>query len=178
MQIVRGVLSHDLGLKFLSSTVNMFFSAQDFIKFLKNIKEYIDYEFIDVTTENDKWPVAKIGDITLQLVHYKSVSEAQEDWNRRKVRINWDKLFIIMNDRNGCTENELKEFEELDYENKVFFTCNKAWSEKYKSAFYISKSEVNDGVQTVKVMTSFVSRWGWHRVVDEFDYAGFFKKNL
>lgn len=173
-----GVLSHDLNLQFLSPTINMFFSAQDFIKFLNNIRAYLQYEFVDITTENDSWPVAKVGDIYLQLVHYKSVLDAQQAWDRRKERINWNKICVIMNDRNGCTEKELIEFEKLNYKNKIFLTCNKEWCKKYKCAYYISKSEVNNdnGQQTVKTIPSYVPKLGWHRVIDEFDYIEFFNK--
>lgn len=171
-----GVLSHDLRLQFLSPTINLYFSAQDFIKFIKNMKEYLRYEFVDVTTEDDIWPVAKLGDLTLQLVHYENVYEAEKAWNRRKSRINWDKMCFIMNDRNGCTEEELRQFDSLNFKNKIFFTCNKEWAEKYKSAFYISKSEANKGRTTVKTITGFTPKWGWHRVVDEFNYIDFFNK--
>ncbi len=173
-----GVIMHDLKQRFNSPTVNMFFSSDDFIKFLKNINYYLDCTMKDITCADDKWPVAKLGDITLQLVHYRSVSEAQEAWNRRRKRIVWDNIFVIMNDRNGCTEDNLKEFEKINFR-KAFLTCNKAWVEKYKCAYYISKSEVNgENAGKVRTITGYIPKWGFHRLVDEFDYVSFLNGEL
>lgn len=169
-----GVLSHDLGLQFNSPTINMYFCAKDYIKFIKDINRYLDMEMVDITCQDDEWPVAALGEIKIQLVHYNSVQEAQEAWNRRKARMNWNNMCVIMNDRNGCTEVELEAFDHLNYEHKVFFTCNREWANKYECAYYISKSEVNNGIQMVKTMTSFYPKIGWHRVLDEFDYVAFF----
>lgn len=172
-----GVITHDLGLKFNSPTVNMFFSASDFIKFLGNINYYLDCVMEDVTTINDNWPVAKLGDIKLQLVHYNSISEAQEVWDRRKKRIIGDNLFVIMNDRNGCTEENLAQFQRLNYR-KTFLTHNKEWAEKYECAYYISKGELegeNEG--KVYTITSFIPKYGIHRLIDEFDYVSFLNNN-
>lgn len=42
---IGGVLSHDLGLQFKSPTVNLFFRAEDFIKFCENL-EYYNFDFL------------------------------------------------------------------------------------------------------------------------------------
>lgn len=42
MNCTGGILSHDLGLQFKSPTVNLFFRAEDFIKFCENIEHYFE----------------------------------------------------------------------------------------------------------------------------------------
>lgn len=42
-------------------------------------------------------------------------------------RIHWDRLLIKYNDQNGCTEDNLRDFLDLPYSNKIFFTC-KDWN--------------------------------------------------
>lgn len=41
---IGGVLSHDLGLQFKSPTVNLFFRAEDFIKFCENLEYYMSID--------------------------------------------------------------------------------------------------------------------------------------
>ena len=39
-----GILSHDLGLQFKSPTINMFFRAEDFVRFWENLEYYMSIE--------------------------------------------------------------------------------------------------------------------------------------
>lgn len=41
------------------------------------------------------------------------------------------------NDQNGCTERELKQFNDLPYINKIFFTCNDWLNFPNKNGIYI-----------------------------------------
>ena len=90
---IGGVLYSDLGWKFLSPTVNMFMVAEDFLRFCKNYETYIDMKMKEIPSK-EKYPVAMLGDITLHLVHYSSVEEAQKIWDRRKERINKNHICI------------------------------------------------------------------------------------
>lgn len=108
MNCTGGILYHDLGLKFLSPTVNMYMKAEDFIKFCENLSNYLAIdnliECADKSIVGDRtYPVAKLGDIYLYLVHYKTVYEAERKWNERKQRINPSKIVILNNDREGMT---------------------------------------------------------------------------
>lgn len=83
MNCTGGILSHDLGLQFKSPTVNLFFRAEDFIKFCENLKYYLSIEeFVECKNSEiigeRKYPVAYLDDLTLFLVHYRSVKEAQD----------------------------------------------------------------------------------------------------
>ena len=163
-----GMIYHDLHQRFDSPTVNLYFMADGFIKFCNNLKETIDLPMIEIKNHDFEYPVAQLGDsgICLYLVHYKNVKEAQEKWNERKERINWNNMFFVMNDRNGCTDNEIKAFDELPYYNKVCFTH--VSKPEYKSSYFIKGFEKSDYVDT---MTAFCNPISIHRNFDQFDYV-------
>ena len=86
-----GMLYHDLKKEFMSPTINLFFSATDYIKFLKNPYFYFNMEMEEIKQNEYEYPIAKLGDITLYLVHYKTVQDAQIKWRERSERFkeNW-----------------------------------------------------------------------------------------
>lgn len=123
-----------------SPTVGLFFMADDYIKFVSDLKGYLQEElrfinpletkwksFIEKDQRFGKYPVGKLKDIEIHFLHYHSQEEAREKWKRRVDRINWEHLLVKFNDQNGCTENNLREFCRLPYKNKIFFTC-KDWN--------------------------------------------------
>lgn len=120
---IGSIIYHDLGLKFESPTINMLFKADDFVKFVSNIEKYIDKDIIFENAEQKQYPVGKLGDIVIEFVHYKTEEEVLEKWNDRKKRINWDNIFIIACDDN-MSDNAVKQFEKIKYNNKVLFTNN------------------------------------------------------
>lgn len=164
-----GVIYHDFNMKFLSPTINLYMDAPDYLKFIKNIEGYKNLPFVDLPIEREKngFPMAMLGDIKLYLVHYKSTDEAQEAWNRRKDRINPNKLFFIMNDRNKCTFELIKEFDKFlagEGHSGVCFTHVR--HEELKSVFYITGSEDKDCVDTMTVYTK-----GLSRRLDQYDWV-------
>lgn len=82
-----GMLCHDMHKEFNSPTVNMFFSASDYIKFLKDPAAYMDLPMQEIQQQEFAYPLARLGDLTLHLVHYDSVAQAQKKWNIRKERL-------------------------------------------------------------------------------------------
>ena len=166
-----GILSHDLGLQFKSPTVNLFFRAEDFIKFCENLEYYLSIdEFVECTDPEiigqRTYPIAYLGDLILFLVHYNTIEEAQEKWNSRKKRINWDNILILNTDREGMTDELKDRFEKLPYR-KVMFV-NKP-DNKHPSCFYISGYEEDECVGIITDHKSFDGK----RPIDQFDWVGF-----
>ncbi len=116
---IGGIISHDLGLKFLSPTVNLKILPDDFIKFIQNLDKYLNAEFVKIESDLP-YPVAKLDDITVYFVHYKTFEEAVEKWNERKQRIDFNNIRVIMTARDGASYETLKSFNDLPYK-KVFF---------------------------------------------------------
>lgn len=125
-------------LKYNSPTIGLFFMADDYIKFLKDIKEYINSPIEFINPKKSKWyeqlnksykfgeyPIGKIKDIEIYFLHYKNKEEALEKWNKRCSRINWEKLIVKFNDQNGCNFDHIESFNRLKYKNKICFLSEK-----------------------------------------------------
>lgn len=171
MNCTGGILYHDLGLQFLSPTVNLYIKAEDFIKFCENLKHYLSIDKMIPCKEPDivedrKYPVAYLGDILLYLVHYHTVEEAQQKWNSRKKRINWEKIVIFNNDREGMTVDLKERFEALPYK-KIMFTCQP--DDLHPSCYYLHGYEKEE---CVGIITD-GKGWFGKRPIDQFDWVKF-----
>lgn len=115
---------HHLGLEFRSPLINMFIHHDDYVRFLADAKYYMSQEltlkemYIDQYYDKP-FPVGALGDVTFYMNHYKSFEDAKECWERRKKRIDWDNLFVML------WEDEdpeiVKKFMALPYERKICF---------------------------------------------------------
>lgn len=163
-----GCVCKDLKVRMNSPTRNLYFNANDYIKFCQNLDYYLSLRLTeDDSRVEQPYLTAMCGDIRLFLVHYPTLEQAQEEWERRKKRVNYDNLFFLMNDRNGCTEQDIKEFDQLPYKNKVCFT-HKQYSE-YKSTYCIPG---NENYQFIQSAMNYINRWGGvKRYYDYFDFV-------
>ena len=162
---------HDLGQRFNSPTVNLFLYPKEFIKLLKNLKYYMNLELKFIKEEGIEYPIGILDDVKIYFMHYKSNEEANQKWESRKQRINYDNLFIMMTDRDGCSYEDLKQFDLLDYENKVVFV-HKEYPE-IKSSFYIKGYENENSVGHIY---EFLNDNTGLKHYDEFDYVKWFNK--
>jgi len=141
-----GMIYESYGLPKRSPTVGCFFMAPDYIEFISDLKGYIDGTLTFIEPDKSRWKAAPqvsgdkrfgsypIGvlsngkeDVEIFFLHAHNEEEARDKWERRCKRINWNRILIKFNDQNGCTEKEVNQFMNLNYKNKVFFTC-KHWN--------------------------------------------------
>lgn len=131
-----GIFYRNNNLEYLSPTLGLFFMAEEYIKFIYDIRDYIsqDIEFISIEQSkykeylkklNYKSPIGKIKDVEIMFLHYRDEKEAREKWNRRKKRINWDKVIYKFSDQNMCTYEHLKKLQKFEAKNKICFTTRK-----------------------------------------------------
>lgn len=132
-----GFISNTLGLPFRSPFVNLWLSGEDFVKFLRApriyLEETLSYQGQKLdSTKTIEFPVATLGNVSLNMMHYKTFEESVDAWNRRKARINWYNLFAVM-----WTENpaELEQFDALPFGKKV---CLVPFKSNLDSAWYIN----------------------------------------
>ena len=101
-----GITYNRLNLQFRSPFVNLFLEDDDYLKFLKRPRYYLEQslvfsEFGYSSVCSISYPIAKLGDILIHFSHYKTFDEAVECWERRKKRIDWDNIFVMMfNEKN------------------------------------------------------------------------------
>ena len=126
-----GMTYNDLGLEFESPLINLAIGDRDYIKFLSNPQFYLEQELVQVDTgfENVhefEYPICQCGDIKINFIHYENFRNAQNSWNRRKKRINWDNLLVEM-----YTENKeiADSFSKLSYKKKICFVSFKTEKE-------------------------------------------------
>lgn len=171
---VGGVISHRLGLQFLSPTINLFFMPKDFIKFCSDLHHYITLTPTLITEESDSFPVIRLGDMKIFAMHYHSFEEFKEAWEKRKRRINWQNISIIMTMRDGATMDDLKAFDALPYKNKVVFV---PYPMPKISSSYVIPNTANEGEDKeqnwVKVLTDYENRLTQRQWIDHFDYVRF-----
>lgn len=139
-----GCILHDLGKRFNSPTVNLWFEPYDFIKFVCNLETYIHETLVEDLYSDCLYPVGRLGDIKVYFQHYSSFDEAKTLWNKRVARIQYDNIYVMMDDH-GTSSKEDKEdlikcFNTIPYRNKVFFT-NYDFEIKYSNVFYIKGFE-------------------------------------
>lgn len=160
-----GVMLHDLGLKFNTPTVNFFFHADDYLKFIMNYEKYINLPVLEVKYHDKSYPVASIGDIKCYLVHYESVEEFKRIWDRRKKRINPDNIYLVWCDRDGFSEEMLELFAKIEYP-KVFFS-HKPYPE-YEFVVYLPEFSSESQVGTI---TEWSDKYGYKWFDKHFDYV-------
>lgn len=167
------IITHELNCRFNTPTVNLFIKPKDFIKFLRNIKSYENEQFFFLEEESEKmgYPVGKLNDIVVYFVHYTSKKEAECKWKERFKRICYNNMFVMMSERDGCTYEDLKQFESLPFKNKIVLT-KKAYPE-FSSAVYIPGFEQKDELGDVFRMRKLLSL---RKYYDVFDFVEWLNK--
>ena len=115
---IGGIIYHRLNKQFLSPTINLWMHQPEFLKFVKDIKGYVAKELEFVKTEY-AYPVGQLGDIKIYFNHSKTEEEARKNWDRRKERIQYDNLYIIMYDRDGITKEDILSLNDVACKDKI-----------------------------------------------------------
>lgn len=166
-----GCILNDLGLRFNSPFVNLWIYPDDYIKLLRNIEYYMSCKMDFIREEGINYPIGMLDDIKIYFMHYETEKDALNRWNARKKRMDMDNLFILFSDRDGCTEQNLIEFDSLPHKNKVVFTHL-----PYKdiaSAVYIGGFENESSVGDCN---AFIDSISGKKYYDAFDYVKWFNK--
>ena len=123
---IGGVLYHDLGMQFLSPTINAFIPEPGFVKMVLNLRYYMEQEL--VIRWGEEYPIGMLDDVEIHFMHYEACQEAKEAWDKRKKRINWDKIFVIGTDRDGFDETTYEQWKQITYP-KILFAANSKYTE-------------------------------------------------
>lgn len=132
-----GRLYQYLDMPYLSPTAGLYFFAPDYVKFVSDLRRYLNttlrfinpeeskyYEEIKRRNQTDK-PIGILDDVEIVFLHYKTREEAEEKWNRRKERVNFDNIILKFSRMNLCTDKEIEAFCNISFENKFVFNTQK-----------------------------------------------------
>lgn len=162
------IIYHDMKLPWTSPTINLGMAIEDFIKFVENLPWYLQQEIRPMEDLSCDYPVGMLQDIRVNFTHYETFDEAVKKWQERKRRVDWDHIYIMGCEKDGCTYETLQRFEALPYKKKVVFT--KQEYTEFASAFYIRGFEK---CQELGNIISFKPGFLKRRYIDDFDYIAF-----
>ncbi len=152
-----GRLYQYLDMPYLSPTAGLYFFAPDYIKFVSDLRRYLDLPLEFINAEESKYyeelkkrnqtnkPIGIIDDVEIVFLHYKTKEEAKEKWERRKARVNFDHIILKFSRMDLCTEKELEMFDSLPFKNK--FVLNNRLPLKYKSEVYWQEEWNENGIR-------------------------------
>lgn len=123
---IGGVFSHDMGMQFLSPTVNLFIREPDFVKFALNLEHYLGCSL--QVHWGGTYPIGTLDDITIYFMHYDTCEEAKLAWERRTKRVDLDRILVLSTDRNGFDDESYGLWKQIPYP-KVLFTANPDFTE-------------------------------------------------
>ena len=147
---IGGVVYHQLGLRFLSPTINLFFTPDDFNYFCLHLKKYINGTIEEIKEEGIDYPLGLLTPkslfyhrpIKIHFMHYDSFEIAKAKWEERKLRINYKNLFVVSS---FCYPKEVATFTPrlVKKWNKIKFKKLMLVDKKYgfKNEFIIKKPE-------------------------------------
>lgn len=163
---IGGVIYHELGLPFLSPTINLWMENVDFYKFAHNLKHYMSADLRFVPSP-DPTPVAYCDDILIHFNHYKTEAEAASKWYERRKRINWDNLFLITSDRpcdREVTKDDILSLQKIPCKGRLVFSVKDISDCDYVLKY--DKDPQGNYVKTYMLDKTWLGTWKWEHMFD------------
>ncbi len=172
---VGGIIYSDLGLRFLSPTINLLFSSYDYFEFLNHLEYYLDCDLIQKQLPEFSYPIGVLQrgetEIVLHFMHYKTFEEAKQKWNERCKRVNFNNLYVIFEYSGDidCNHAYYLKFKQLPFEKKrmLAYAPGIYDEEVVHCPFY------HDNYHSGKIL-EYPTRSSKKRFLDHFDYVSFF----
>lgn len=169
---IGGELYSILGLQFLSPFINISMSRKEFIKMCYCFEDYINSKLVIIGKKNGGY-VGELGSgqldkVSIYFPHDTDSKKIVEDWERRKKRINYQKLVLICDD-NGLDEDEIALFDQIKAYRKILFTTEKDYLDVFKCCYQLKKikESKNDRKYQEKTLSGI---WFFESI---WDYVGF-----
>ena len=168
-----GVFYHDAGLQFTSPLINTAMDGEDFLKFLENPQYYLKHDMEFFSWPGRNFPIARIDDIEVNFVHYKTQEECITAWKKRAERIVWDNIFIVATNHDGmCHDDCMERFDRLPYKNKIMFV-----SKEYPQYDWAIPIKQFKNRFQCRITTSFADMKGHRYYETAFDIAKWIREN-
>lgn len=130
---IGGVFYHDMGMEFLSPTINTFIKEPDFVQMVLNLRYYMSLHI--VMRWGEEYPIGVLDDLEIHFMHYETCEEAKSAWERRVQRINYDRIIVLATDRNGFDDTIYEEWKRITYP-KVLYTVHSKYATEFGSVLY------------------------------------------
>ena len=152
---VGGEIYSILGIPFLSPLINTSMNRKEFITMCRNLKEYMNSKlevhkqdenrFIGILCPDGLEPVG------IRFDHDDNEIEIQENWNKRRDRINWDNVVLICDDKD-INDEDYDRYDSIKDYKKIMLTASdmsgkydwcyqlKAYQNKQRTGTYNGKS--------------------------------------
>lgn len=147
---IGGVFCHDMELEFSSPTVNLFFKADDFVKFVLNLEYYMSLPLC--MKWGEEYPIGILDNIRIFFMHYHTCKDAVDSWERRKQRMDYSQIIVLCTDMEGFSEKTFEEWNKINYP-KLLFTANQKFVNKDSLFFpeYVKDKHVPDLIPERKI---------------------------
>lgn len=182
---IGGILFHDLGIQFRSPTVNLMMLQRDFLKFVLNINNYLSCTPLFFKHSEYTCPCARFDDIVIHFTHYHDEKDALKSWERRTERIDFDNLFIFLEERDGLTYEDILSLKNVKAKGLVVFTAHDypdipytVYIPKYRECGEVGnilRKSLIDGHREYEEYFDFV-KW-FNEAYGDFDVSHYVKKH-
>ena len=115
---IGGMVTHDFLQPQLSPTVNLFILPDDYLRLLKDLNNNLQSDVVKVESGRS-FPAGMVNGCKINFMHYKTFEEGKQAWIKRAQRIDYNNLLVVLVERDGCTYDNLKEFDSLPFVNKI-----------------------------------------------------------
>ena len=132
-----GICYEYFGLPKDSPTVGTYFFAEDYIKFISNLKYYLNTQIRIIKAEESKHykslkekneldvPIGVLDDVEIVFLHYRDPELAVQKWNRRIKSVNYDNIIIKFSYMNECNDEIISRFRKITGVKKICFIGGK-----------------------------------------------------
>ena len=168
---IGGLVMNELNMQFMSPLVNCYMDMPDFVSFCENMDHYLNVLPTEIKQNERTYPVCILEDLKIYAVHYKTGEEFAEAWRRRSQRVNKDKIFLIMTDRDGFSEALLDRIEALPYKKVLFSHID------YSNYEFVHKIPGYENDTEIGSITNFIGITG-KRIYSHYAFADVFMKMI
>lgn len=125
---MAGFIYKQLGMRFLTPTIDLYLTPDDFIELLRHLHDYMESKLVEDKQSDKDYPVGILErnshTIKVYFQHYDNFKIAYEKWERRKSRINYNNIYVVADDdwRRSYSDKNINDFKQLPYQHKIIIT--------------------------------------------------------
>lgn len=167
-----GVILHELGFRFDTSTINTWIPDSDFLRFAENISFYRKQKLCIVQSDND-YVVGRLHDVYVHFMHETDAERAVKDWCRRVSRIDENNLYCVFVAGRETSHEAIKKAAQLPLKHICALTemsCPDI-QETHKNVVTLTPKRAEKAGGAL----NYINRFSLHKRYDVFDFKAWLK---